>query len=471
MKRIKNQHFIFSLCFAGLLSLQFMSTTAQSIRSSEGVAYNSSNKQSQSIGEVTLSTAIENDYFTTQNKRGHFYAEVKTGNAVSRNFENERSPLNISVVIDRSGSMSGEKLMNAKLAAKRLVDELNENDYLSVIVYDNAVQVLQSTTRISNPQAIKNKIANINEGGGTNLMGGALKGYEEVKRNYKSGYINRVLLLSDGQANEGITNPTEIDRIIRKQIIENGITISTFGLGNDYNEDLMTSMAEAGNGNYYFIRNANDLASIFEKELNGISNALAHEAIMKIMMPENVQVTKVFGNRFTQSGRVVTINLNTLFANETKGILIQYKNYNPSSSNLQFTSVLTFNAVKNNRVQKIMLYNPCNYTESQRLYNTSFNEWVAAQIALYQSNEQLEFAMKEADKGNYESARQIVKKNKTYMQSQAPSVQKSQEFIKAESVNASYDKTLQNIESLSDSEVKSVQKSSKADNYGIRNKK
>jgi hypothetical protein len=105
------------------------------------------------------------------------------------------------------------------------------------------------------------------------------------------------------------------------------------------------------------------------------------------------------------------------------------------------------------------------------LYNSSFSEWVAAQITLYESNEQLEYAMREADKGNYEKARTMVKKNKEYMQSKAPLVQKSVELQKAESVNDSYDNSLLNIESMSSTEVKQIQKASKASNYGVRNKK
>ncbi len=236
----------------------------------------SSGKITRSRGNLTVSTAFENEYYTHTNREGYFYLEVK---ANKFNSELHQSlPMNISLVIDRSGSMAGDKLLNAKKAAKYVVDQLGSNDYLSIITYDNSVEVLQNTTAVYNPSTIKNKIDRITDRGGTNLMGGALKGFEEVKKGFKPGYINRVLLLSDGLANEGITNPQEIVKIIRRQNAENGISISTFGVGNDYNEDLMTAMAENGTGNYYFIAHAENIAGIFEKELNGLKEVVAQNA-------------------------------------------------------------------------------------------------------------------------------------------------------------------------------------------------
>lgn len=100
------------------------------------------------------------------------------------------------------------------------------------------------------------------------------------------------MLLSDGLANEGITDPKQIERIVRKYNNEDGITISTFGVGADYNEDLMTAMAETGMGNYYFINDAENIAGIFKKELNGLMEVVAQQAILKITIPDYINVEK-----------------------------------------------------------------------------------------------------------------------------------------------------------------------------------
>ncbi|MCC6448571.1 MAG: VWA domain-containing protein, partial [Chitinophagaceae bacterium] len=181
---------------------------------------------------ITFSTSFENNYYTNKMREGYFYAEVRAGKY--RNDHATESPLNISLVIDRSGSMRGDKIYNAKNAAKYIIDQLNENDYVSIVIYDDEIDVLQEATHPFNKRAIKQKIDAIKERASTNLMGGAEAGYRQVKRNYNDRYINRVLLLSDGMANAGITNPREINHIIRNHNNNDGITISTFGLGLDY---------------------------------------------------------------------------------------------------------------------------------------------------------------------------------------------------------------------------------------------
>lgn len=445
------------------------SKDVQDIPDQDQISYSSSNKQSQTRNGITLSTGFENDYYTNAQNQGNFYIEVKA----AKRYEEELThiPLNISVVIDRSGSMAGEKIQNAKKAAKHIVDQLSPEDYLSIVIYDGTIDVLQQTVQVRNKQLIKNKIESITDRGGTNLMGGAQKGYDEVKRYCKPGYINRVLLLSDGQANEGITNPNQIEQIVRRQSQQDGISISTFGLGNDYNEDLMTAMAESGSGNYYFIDHAEKIASIFKKELNGLMEVVAQNAELTLTIPEYVNIDKVYGYKHEQIGRILKIKLHDIFSEDTKGLLIRYHVSRNTNSTVSFATQLKFKDVSSNESQLVGLVNRCEFTNSLNVYNEHFNEWVSAQVALYQSNEQLEMAMKEVDNGNYEKARTIVKQNKAYMSTKSVLVDKSPELQKAQSTNESYDLNISNVEAMPAEEKKYMQKATKSDNYMIRNKK
>jgi Ca-activated chloride channel family protein len=241
---MKRAAYLSAFVVTGLLSISLLSSSFRTksqadlnTRDDDEISYKANGKQSRQEGHLQLSTAFENDYYTRNNRTGHYYAEVHADNY--QNNETKHLPLNISVVIDRSGSMSGDKIRNAKQAAKFIVDQLNPDDYFSVVMYDQTVDVVHEASKVENKQAIKLKIDRIVDRGSTNLMGGAMKGYEQVRKNYRSGYINRVLLLSDGLANEGITDAKQIERIVRKKSMDEGISISTFGVGNDYNEDLM----------------------------------------------------------------------------------------------------------------------------------------------------------------------------------------------------------------------------------------
>lgn len=433
------------------------------------ISYNSNGKVVNRSGHLTLSTAMENDYYTPSHNHGFYYTEIEA--AALPQEESPKTSLNLSLVIDRSGSMAGDKIRNAIRAAKHLVDQMNESDYLSVVIYDSKVDLLIPTSNVIDKQAIKSKLDGITDRGGTNLMGGAMMGYEQVKKYYRSGYVNRVLLLSDGQANEGITDVHQIERIVQTQNNNYGVSISTFGLGTDYNEDLMTSMAESGTGNYYFIHNADEVASIFTKELNGISEVAAQDAKLNITLPANVNVDQVYGHRYDQVGRQLTVYLHDIFSKERKGILVKYSINNNVNTAMQFSASLTFRDANREKNMSVTNRNSLEFTNNNKVYFESFNEWVSAQVALYESNERLENAMKEVDKGNYVKAREMVKENKIYMESKAPLVQKSIELQASQTNNAKYESDIQNVESIQDEDKKVLQKSYKSTNYEIRAKK
>lgn len=435
----------------------------------DNIEYNAQSKQTRSKGNITLSGSFENDYYTNQNRVGYFYAEVLAGKY--QDDRGTRRPLNISLVLDRSGSMSGEKIRNAKKAAKYVIDQLQEDDYVSVVIYDGTVDLLQDAVHPYNKQMIKNKIDAVQDRGGTNLMGGALKGYAMVKKNHSEGYINRVMLLSDGLANEGITDPRQIERIVRKYNNEEGITISTFGVGSGYNEDLMTAMAENGMGNYYFINESENIAGIFRKELNGLMEVVAQNAELKITIPEYVNIDKIYGYNFDQMGRTLTIKFHDIFSEETKGVLIKYSINGRINQPISFETALSYTDLSNERRERLSVLCKSEYTNNMSVYNHNFSDWVSTQVALYVSNDRLENAMKEVDKGNYKEAKKLVQENDEYIASKPKLLEKSKELQRAQGANASYNVKVDAAPSMAEEDRSIMQKESKSDNYQIRTKK
>src|ERR1039458_3202077 len=148
----------------------------------------------------------------------------------------ERPRLNLAIVIDRSGSMEGKPLYEAKRAAGFIIDSLKATDRASVVTFDDNVQLVAESRHVENKTYFKAAISQIHSGGSTNLHGGWLKGAEEAAKHLAQDRTSRVLLLSDGEANQGLTTVDEI-ALQCSQLADTGVTTSTYGLGNSFNEE------------------------------------------------------------------------------------------------------------------------------------------------------------------------------------------------------------------------------------------
>jgi Ca-activated chloride channel family protein len=186
----------------------------------------------------------------------------------------QRTPLSLSLVIDRSGSMRGHKLQAAKACAADLVARLDAADEVGIVVYDDAADTLLPLMPAGPArQQIDMALAAFESGGSTNLHGGWLAGAQQVAPRTGPGRLCRVVLLSDGLANNGETDPSRICEQVR-ELAHSGVTTTTVGLGEGFNEALMTEMANAGQGNALYGYRAEDLAEAFESEI-GLPSHLA----------------------------------------------------------------------------------------------------------------------------------------------------------------------------------------------------
>ncbi|MCP4042466.1 MAG: VWA domain-containing protein [Gammaproteobacteria bacterium] len=234
----------------------------------------------------------------------------------------DRTPLNIALVMDRSGSMAGEKIRRAREAATMALEHFERDDIISVVGYNHLVDVLVPATRVSSRREIERTIRTLHAGGNTALFAGVSKGAAEVRKFLERNQVNRVILISDGLANVGPSTPAELGRLGR-QLGKEGMAVTTIGLGLHYNEDLMVRLADYSDGNHVFAENAMDLARIFDSEFGDLGSVVAQDVVITIHCAEGIRPVRVLGREAEIYSRKVVTHLNQIYGNQDKYVLLE----------------------------------------------------------------------------------------------------------------------------------------------------
>jgi Ca-activated chloride channel family protein len=236
--------------------------------------------------------------------------------------ESDRAPVNMAIVLDRSGSMAGEKLARAREAAIKAIGLLQSGDIVSVVTYDSVVNVVVPATKADDKQSIYRAIRRIRDGGRTALFAGVSKGASEVRKFLDKTRVNRIILLSDGLANIGPSTPSELGQL-GASLGREGISVTTIGLGLGYNEDLMTQLAGMSDGHHAFVQNSADLNRIFAAEFNTALTVVANQFNITIRCADSIRPIRVLGRQAQIIGQEVHINLNQLSSNQEKYVMLE----------------------------------------------------------------------------------------------------------------------------------------------------
>ncbi len=234
-----------------------------------------------------------------------------------------RRGLNLSLVIDRSGSMAGAPLKHALQASRNLIERMGPEDWISIVAYDDSPLTVLEPQRVKDRATIGAALSKVHAAGCTNLTGGWLAGVAHVKAQQSQERINRVLLLTDGKANVGLTEPQQIlERV--KQTAASGIATTTLGFGSHFNEDLLIGMAGAGEGHFYFIQSPDDAEGVFGIEMEGLSSVAAQNLVVTIQPAPSVKVSSVLNRyRFEARGQQVEVGLGEVYTTEERQLAME----------------------------------------------------------------------------------------------------------------------------------------------------
>jgi Ca-activated chloride channel family protein len=330
------------------------------------------------------------------------------------------TPVNLALVLDRSGSMGGGRMENAKEAALMVVDRLSPTDVLSVVAYDDVVEVLVPAAPAVEKEAIKARIRSLRPRGSTALFAGVSKGLEEVRRHAAPGRVNRVILLSDGQANVGPSSPNELGRLGLSAAKE-GISVSTMGIGLGYNEDLMTQLASRSDGNHAFVERPEDLARVFGLELGDVLSVVVKDVVIKVSFAEGVRPLRLLNRDVDTDGSMAILTLNQLYAGQEKFFLFEVElPASGAGSSREVASVdVTYDNLVSRKPERVEGRARARFSDDVAAVrdSTDATVMVAASEAMgTRANRQ---AVVLRDQGKVEEARRVLDDNAGYLREQA----------------------------------------------------
>ncbi|MEW6712815.1 MAG: VWA domain-containing protein, partial [Candidatus Riflebacteria bacterium] len=249
----------------------------------------------------------------------------------------QRTPISIALVIDCSGSMQGAKLDQTINAILEITHSLTRRDRLAIVAFDTNVKVISELKYLTEKSEVAEKVRTITAGSSTNLSGGWLEGLDQLESAFDTDHINRVFLLTDGQANCGITEAGELARI-GSTFLGKGISTSTFGFGNDFNESLLSAIARNSGGNFYFVQRAEDVSTAFRNEFGEVLDLAGQNCKIFLELAEGVELCEdisLFSS--TRNGNLVTWTVGDI------------------NSELDYELIFRLNATVDNDLKKLKL--------------------------------------------------------------------------------------------------------------------
>lgn len=375
----------------------------------------------------------------------------------------DRPLLNLALVIDKSGSMNDEgKMEFARQAAHQLVNQLGKDDILSIVTYDQSVRVVWPARRVTDRQRLHQIIDSIYPGGRTFLSGGLEKGYRQARVGRRKGYLNRVLLISDGLANVGVVDRDDLRRRAG-EMAERNISVSTFGVGYEFDEDLLARVARGGGGSYYYISNPSDMAAALKREFQMASSTVATDVEIIIRLLGDCRFDSATGHSWRTEGSTVVIGLGDLSAGESRTLMARLNVPVEVMGDLKVAdiSVRYRDPKSGNRLTRDPAPVSLEVVKDPGIFQESFDDRVRENRSVLESSADMDEAARMVDKGDREGAISTLKKAVGALMS-TPSTPATRAEIRR---NETYQDQIQQMDGMEENEVREMQKGIKYRSY------
>jgi len=340
-----------------------------------------------SMQALTVECVPENAYaLATGNTRQHVLVKI-TGTGIAMG---ARMPLNLCLILDRSGSMEGPPMDYMKRACGYVVDLLEPNDVLSIVAFTDQAEVVMPARKVVNKALIKQHIDMLQVGNTTDLYGGIQFGSNQIASVASAGYVNRALLFTDGEPTAGTKDFQSIVGQVAEQK-SRGITITALGFGMEYNEELLAAIAKRSGGNYYYITRPELIPEIFRKELETLMNVVARNVKMRVHMSRWVQVRQIYNKLPAFGHRSAEVTLADLERGQTMSAIVELELGNRPGGKYRVAKVeVDYDDCVTARSESVAGDVVVEFTTDQNLIASGVNEQVQREVEVAEASRNLE---------------------------------------------------------------------------------
>lgn len=380
--------------------------------------------------------------------------------------------MNIALVIDRSGSMGSQgRMTNARRAATMSVDRLGADDILSVVSYDDRVEVDVPATKVLSPADVKARIERLSPRGSTAIHAALVKAADEVRKFKSKDRVNRIVLISDGLANVGPSTPRDFESLGR-ELASEGITVSTIGLGNGYNEDLMAGLARSADGGHVFVQESADLAAFLAREFDDVAGTAGQEAEIIIKVKSGVRPIRSLGREARIEQDRAVYRVGALYGGVEQVLLLELQADAATTAgeatvadiDVTYTSAQTGARVTAHGNTLVR------FSDDEQLSEKSINGSVLRDVATLLSRATRDEAIKLRDAGRLDEARAKFSENAAYLRKQQDSLDKNRSYAPLANELKASEEAAAAASSEQWSKARKVQRATDSNSFGASQK-